>query len=132
MKFKNIETEVIETLSKQDYEKFQQKENSYQLYSWVKDELILCQYFGYRGWNIAPKALARIVNIIASLREKNLLVMSDVRIKDTTTAELIFDVDFTTIDNRERRRLNTDYAKLGVNFEELVEEKPDQTYDHMF
>jgi hypothetical protein len=132
MKIKNIDTAVIEDLNKKDYEKFQAKENSFQLYSWVRDELILCKYFKYTAWSIEAKALARVLNILASLREKNLLTQCDIQIKDTKTAVLTFDVDFSVIENRERRRLNTDYSKLGVNFEELVDVEPDQTYDHMF
>ena len=132
MKIKNIDTAVIEDLNKKDYQKFQEKENSFQLYNWVKDEIILGGYFGYKGWSIAPKALARVINILASLRERNILVKCDIKIKDATTAELIFEVDDTNLDNRERRRLNMEYAKLGVNFEELEEETPDETYDHMF
>ena len=131
-KVKTIQTEVIETLSRKDYEKFQKNENSYQLYSWLKDELILCSIFGYSKLSVEPKALARIINIFASLRERGLVVKLNMNIKDSKTAMVDFELDLTTLDNRERRRLNQEYSSLGVNLEEMTEDEIDETYNHCF
>ena len=123
-----IETATVLGLAEKDYSAFQKGEKSFELWSWLKDEMILCQVYKKNVLLMEPKALARIINVLGSLRERYLTKL-DIQIYDSKSAQITFDFDLMTLNNAERRRLNSSYA--GLNLEELVEEEPDMTYAHM-
>ena len=126
-KSQKINTETIQALARKDYESFQKNEKSYKLLNWFKDELILCQIHKKNILVIEPKALARVVNLLSLIRERN-LTKCDITILDSSEAQIKFDFDLTTLNNAERRRLNNEY---DLNLEELTEEEVDETYAHM-
>ena len=126
-KSQKIETKTILALAEKDYSAFKAEQKSYQLFNWLKDELILCQVHKINCLLIEPKALSRIINILAVLRERNLNSL-EINILDRENAEVIFSMDMTTINNAERRRLNSEF---NLQLEELTEDRKDETYAHM-
>lgn len=127
-KVQEIKTETITKLAQKDYDAYANKQKSYKLLNWIKDEMILCQVFNKTTLQIEPKALARIINILALIRERN-LTKCDITILDGTSAQIDFKFDLTTLTNAERIRLNTTYE--GVDLELVDEPEDDEIYDHM-
>lgn len=126
-KVQQIKTETITKLAQKDYDAFTKKEKSYALYNWVKDELILCQIHKKNILSVEPKALARMINLLSLLRQRN-LTKCNIVIQDSENAQIEFDFDLTTLSNAERIRLNSTYdLDLELQDEPIEEE----IYDHM-
>ena len=125
-KTKTINEKAIIELSKVDYDNFAKGKKSYKLISWVKDELILNQIDGIRTIVISPKALAKVINLLAFFREDG-LTKCDISILDSTEAQINFEFDLTTLPNVERLRLNSTY---NVDLELREEPDEDEIYSH--
>lgn len=123
---KTINEKAIIELAKQDYDNFSKGKKSYKLISWVKDELILNQIDGVRTIVISPKALAKVINLLAFFREDG-LTKCDISILDSTEAHIDFAFDLTTLSNAERLRLNGTY---NVDLELRDEPDEDEIYAH--
>lgn len=126
-KTQNISTETITQLQAKDLEKYNKGEQSFLLYNWLKDELILCQYYKVNRLIIEPKALAKIVNSLSSIRQRN-MTKCEIKIMDTKTAYIDFVFDLDTLTNAQRYNLNSQYE---LNLEMKTEPEPDLTYAHM-
>lgn len=122
-----IDSATITALAQKDYECYTKGEKSYKLLNWFKDELILCQIHKKNILVIEPRALAKVINLLGLIRERY-LTKCDITILDSSEAQISFEFDLTTLNNAERRRLNSEY---NLNLEELTTDEIDETYAHM-
>lgn len=118
--------DIIITLANKDLEAYKKEEKSFELFNWLKDELILQEINNKHTIVVNAKALARIINILSAIREKNLNSLS-ITMDDKETCKVKFSFDLTTLSNGERRRINSLY---GTSLEEMTEDEEDLTYDH--
>ena len=122
-----LNSEAIIKLAQKDYAALAEGKKSYELLTWLKDELILRQIAKQNTLNIELKALTRIVNLLGFFRQDS-LTKCDVSILDRALAQIKFEFDLCTLNNAERRRLNHTY---NLTLEELTEDEEDETYAHM-
>ena len=114
-------------MAKKDLEKYENKEKSYELLNWLKEELILRQINGLNVFVITANAFTKCVRLLALFRENNLTELT-LSILDRDTIEVKFNFDLTTLRNSEKRFLN---SKFDLNLEIETENEIDQTYAHM-
>lgn len=123
---KVLNEKAIMEMANKDYDAYQKQQKSYVLLNWLKDELVLRQVAGEKKFGLTPKSLSRTINILSLLRERNLTAL-DIKVADRETCIVSFELDMTTINNAERRRLNSYY---NLNLEDLDEGVSDETYAH--
>ena len=128
MKTQKINSDAITKLAQKDYASYSKGEKSYELLSWLRDELILCQYHKKQVILIEPRALSRVVSLLGYFREKGELTKCTVEILDSKEAQIKFEFDLTILKRVEVRRLNLEY---NIHLEEPTEDKQDETYSHM-
>ena len=126
-KVQRINDDAIIALAKKDLEKYENKEKSYELLNWLKEELILRQVNGLNAFVITANAFTKCVRLLALFRENNLTELN-ISILDRDTIEVKFNFDLTTLRNSEKRFLN---SKFDLNLEIETEDEIDQTYSHM-
>ena len=126
-KVQRINDDAIIALAKKDLEKYENKEKSYELLNWLKEELILRQINGLNVFVITANAFTKCVRLLALFRENNLTELT-LSILDRDTIEVKFNFDLTTLRNSEKRFLN---SKFDLNLEIETENEIDQTYAHM-
>lgn len=125
---RKINEEVVIKLAKKDYDKLAKNEKSYELFSWLRDELIISETEKENVLLFTPKAFARIVNILARLRERN-LDKCDVQILDRENIKLTFAFDLTTLTLYETRRVNQEYG-LTIPEPKQEEDEDDEIFAH--
>ena len=126
-KVQRINDDAIIALAKKDLEKYENKEKSYELLNWLKEELILRQVNGLNAFVITANAFTKCVRLLALFRENNLTELN-ISILDRDTIEVKFNFDLTTLRNSEKRFLN---SKFDLNLEIETEDEIDRTYSHM-